>query len=102
MRNGDAKAYLAASALGPALSAHLDNEPKEKVEAQMAAEGKILAAGLGPSIGFHIVDKQVKSSNEVILALSFDGEGKTRKFVMQRTGNEWKLADMLRPGQDAP
>jgi hypothetical protein len=57
---------------------------------------------LGPAIGFHILDKKVKSPDQVILDLSFDGEGKARKFVVQKAGNEWKLTDMLRPGQNEP
>ena len=55
-----------------------------------------------PPVGFHILDKNVKSPDQVILNLSFDGEGKARKFVVQRTGSEWKVADMLRPGQAEP
>jgi hypothetical protein len=68
----------------------------------MTAAGKMLSASLGPSIGFHILDKNTKSPNEAILDLSFDGEGKARKFVMKRIGSEWKLADMLRPGEAEP
>lgn len=68
----------------------------------MTAAGKMLSASLGPSIGFHILDKNTKSPNEAILDLSFDGEGTARKFVMKRIGSEWKLADMLRPGEAEP
>ena len=75
---------------------------REKGEAAMAAEAKEASDSLAPSIGFHILDKQVKSADEVVLNLSFDGEGKARKFVLKRTGNEWKLADMLRPGEGDP
>jgi hypothetical protein len=57
---------------------------------------------LGPSIGFHILDKKVTSPDQATLDLSFDGEGKAHKFVVQKTGNEWKLTDMLRPGQNEP
>jgi hypothetical protein len=54
----------------------------------------MLTENLDPSIGFHILDKQVTSPDEVILNLSCDGEGKVRKFVMKRVGNEWKAADV--------
>jgi hypothetical protein len=101
MNNGDIKAYLACWAAGPVVSAAFENL-REKGEAEMAAEGKSLAENLAPSIGFHIVDKQVKSADEVILILSCDGEGKTRKFVVKRVGSEWKLAHMLRPGEGEP
>jgi hypothetical protein len=101
MNNGDLKAFLACWASGPVVSAAFENL-RQKGEAEMAAEGKSLAENLAPSIGFHIVDKQLKSADEVILSLSCDGEGKTRKFVVKRTANEWKLADMLRPGEGEP
>jgi cell division protein FtsB len=102
MKNGDMKTYLAASVSGPEASAHLESELGEKAEAELAAEGKGLAESLDPSIGFHILDKKVKSADQVILNLSFDGEGKARKFVMQRTGNEWKVTAMLSPGEAEP
>jgi hypothetical protein len=101
MKNGDLKAFLNCWASGPVVSTAFENL-RQKGEAEMAAEGKSLAENLAPSIGFHIVDKQVKSADEVILNLSCDGEGKTRKFLLQRVGSEWKLADMLRPGEDEP
>ena len=100
--NGDLKACLASCAFGPEVTAALEQQPREQVEAQMAAELKMMSASLAPSIGFHIVDKKVKSNDEAILKLSFDGEGRVRKFVVKRIGIEWKLAGMLRPGEDEP
>jgi hypothetical protein len=102
MRNGDLKAYLACWTEGESVAALLQRQPREKVDAEMAAEGKMLAENLAPAVGFHILDKKTTSADEVILNLSFDGEGKTRKFVVKRTGNEWKLANMLRPGEGDP
>jgi len=98
MSNGDAKAHMACCVSGPEAVARLEKELGEKVEAEMAAEGKRLTESLGPSIGFHILDKRVNSAEEVALKLSFDGESKARWFVVQRVGSEWKLAEMLRPG----
>jgi hypothetical protein len=102
LRNADLKACLSSCDLGPEATAALQQFPREQVEAQMAAELKMMSESLAPSVGFHIMDKKVKSTDEAILKLSFDGEGKVRKFVMKRTGNEWKMADMLRPGEDEP
>jgi hypothetical protein len=102
LKNADLKACLASCAIGPEEAAALEQQPREKVEAQMAAELKMMSESLGPAIGFHIVEKKVKAPDQAILNLSFDGEGKARKFVMKRTGNEWKMADMLRPGEDEP
>jgi hypothetical protein len=102
MNNGDMKAYLACWVSGPEVNVMLRGELPEKAEAEMTAAGKMLSESLGPSIGFHILDKKTKSPNEVILNLSFDGEGMARKFLMKRIGNEWRMADMLRPGEDEP
>jgi len=102
LKNADLKACLASCAFGPEASAALEQLPREQVEAQMAAELKMMSDSLAPSVGFHIVDKKVKSTDQAVLKLSFDGEGKVRRFVMKRTGNEWKMADMLRPGEEEP
>ena len=102
MNNGDMKAYLACWAFGPEVNVPLAKQRAEKAEAEMVAEGKMLSESLAPAIGFHILDKKTKSPDLVILNLSFDGEGKARKFVVQRTGNEWKLVNMLRPGEGEP
>ncbi len=102
LKNADLKACLASCDLGPEASAALQQQPREQVEAQLAAELKMMSESLAPSIGFHIVDKKVKSADQAVLNLSFDGEGRVRKFVMKRTGNEWKMVDMLRPGEEEP
>lgn len=102
MSNGDVKAFIACWAPGPVVSAALE-DLRQKTEAEMAAEGNSLAQNLAPCIGFHIVEKRVKSADEVVYRLSFDGEGKTRSVLLKRVGNEWKLADLLiRPGEDEP
>jgi hypothetical protein len=102
MNNGDAKSYLACWASGPEVNAAFESQLRDKADAEMAAAGRILAESLAPSIGFHVLDTRVASADQVILNLSFDGEGKARKFVLTHTGNEWKVKDMLRPGQDEP
>jgi cell division protein FtsB len=102
MNTGDVKSYLAGWASGDNVNVLFEGELRDKAETELASGRKSLAETLGPSIGFHILDKKVKSPDQVILNLSFDGEGKARKFVVQKTGSEWKLTDILRPGQDEP
>jgi TolA-binding protein len=102
MNNGDAKSYLASWVSGPDVNMLFENQLRDKAGAELAAGGRMLTDTLGPAVGFHILDKSVKTPDEVVLNLSFDGEGKTRKFVMQRGGNEWKVADLLFPGQSEP
>jgi len=102
MNNGDMKAYLACWASGTEVHVLLANQRQEKAATEMASEGKMLSESLAPAVGFHILDKKTKSADQVILNLSFDGEGKARRFVVERTGAEWKLANMLYPGEDEP
>jgi hypothetical protein len=102
MSNGDAQSYLACWVPGPDMHAIFENQLRDKAGAELAAGGKMLTDTLGPSIGFHILDKSVKSADQVTLNLSFDGEGKARKFVMQRADNEWKVAYLISPGQPEP
>ena len=102
MSTGDVKSYLAGWASGDNVNVLFEGELRDKNETELAAGRKSLAETLGPSIGFHILDKKVTSPEQVILDLSFDGEGKARKFVVQKSGNEWKVADILRPGQEEP
>lgn len=96
MSNGDVKSYLACWVSGD------DVNPLFGGELQDATGAKVLTDTLAPSAGFHILDRKVKSPDQVILNLSFDGEGKARKFVEQRIGGEWKVADMLAPGEEGP
>jgi hypothetical protein len=102
MRNGDIKSYLASWASGENVNVMFDGQLGQATEAEIAAGSKLLTETLDPSVGFHILDKNVKSPDQVILSLSFDGEGRARNFVVQRTGSEWRVADMLRPGQAEP
>ncbi len=102
MNNGDVKSYMACTLAGEEMSRHFESLPREKVEGELAVAGKGLSASLGPAVGFHIVDKKVKSPDEVILNLSFDGEGKARRFVMKKTDDEWKLDQMLLIGETEP
>ena len=96
MSRGDMKSYLACWASGD------DVNPLFGGELQDAAGGKMLTDTLAPSAGFHILGRKDKSPDQVILNLSFDGEGKARKFIEQRIGSEWKVADMLAPGEEGP
>jgi hypothetical protein len=102
MNTGDVKSHLAGWASGDNVNVLFEGGLRDKNETELAEGRKSLAETLGPAIGFHILDKKVKSPDQVILDLSFDGEGKARKFVVQKAGNEWKLTDMLRPGQNEP
>jgi hypothetical protein len=86
----------------PEAMAGLENEWKQHglSPAQQEAEIKSMADMLiSPSVGFHILDQQLTSPDRAVINLSFDGEGKARKFVLKKVGNEWKFHDLILDGQ---
>jgi hypothetical protein len=72
-------------------------------EEQQEAEVKTMAnMFMSASSGFHIIDQKLISPDEAVINLSFDGEGKARKFVLRKTGNEWKFHNLLFGGEEDP
>jgi hypothetical protein len=47
--------------------------------------------------GYRILDKQVRSENEVLFQIHADGLNQTKKIFMQRIGNEWRLGSESEP-----
>jgi len=95
INKGDLRALLACTVAGPEIAAQLERQPKAELEQRMAAEGKKASESLAPCVGFHILNKETTSPDEVTVNLSFDGEGKTRKFTLKKVGDEWRLAQMF-------
>jgi len=74
----------------------------EMTEADQDREVKAMADMLlSPSAGFHIVGQSMPSPNLALVDLSFDGEGRTREFILEKVGNDWKFRDLVLAGQDA-
>jgi len=72
-------------------------------DAQIAEEIKTMSESLmAGASGFHIVEQTEESPNKITINLSFDGEGKTRKFVLKKVGDEWKFHNLLVAGQTEP
>ena len=70
-------------------------------DADIAQEIKTMSESLtAASTGFHIVEQTDERPDKVVVNLSFDGEGKTRKFVLKRIGDEWKFHNLLVAGQE--
>jgi hypothetical protein len=85
--------------------AMLTPEGKASLE-HLAAEGKAvsveayckqMAEMLNPAAatGVSLVGKKQNSPEEVLLDLYYDGEGKTRRFLMKRIDGAWKLQDLV-------
>jgi hypothetical protein len=92
MTRGDVVSYLAC--FTPEIRAEVEKHLPELTQDQIAVEAKEMQESLSPAIGFHILDQQAVSATEMIVNVSFDGVGKTRKFTMRKVGDEWKLYQM--------
>lgn len=61
---------------------------------EIAASARDIAGSLNPSSGFYLVGQTLSSPARAVLTVYFEGEGKTRKFALEKIGAEWKLEAM--------
>lgn len=90
------------SMMAPEALAEMQREWKGKSEEQIAEEMKAAGQSLVAAEGFHVVDQREPAPGVAIVSLSFDGEGRIRKFVLHKIGTEWKFRDLLVEGQSEP
>jgi hypothetical protein len=101
MNSGEVASWR--SMISPEALADMERERKGKSEAEIEEEMKVMGHSLVDSAdGFHVVDQREPAPNVAIVSLSFDGEGRIRKFVLQKIGAEWKIRDLLLEGQSEP
>jgi hypothetical protein len=101
MKTGDVNSWRASCT--PEAVAKLEKEWDKhgKSETERAAEMKAMGdAFMSSAAGFRILDQEMPSPDEARINLSFAVEGKARKFVLRRIGNEWKFHDMIFAGQE--
>ena len=91
LNNGDPNFYL--SLLTPDQKAQLEKKGRSDV---IAAQYKKIGEVLNPpgATGISLVGKKLNSPDEAVVDLYYEGEGKTRKFVLQRIEGEWKLQSL--------
>ncbi len=65
---------------------------------EMAERGKWIAESLAPASGFDVVGQRQPAEDRAILDVFFEGEGRTRRFEMKKTGGAWKFNTMGLPG----
>jgi hypothetical protein len=68
------------------------------VEEEIADSARKIADSLQPANGFYVVGERAVAPDQTVLDVFFDGEGRTRKFVMKNVGGEWKFAALGRAG----
>ena len=74
--------------------ARLEKEGKsEEVAAHYRRIGELLYPPT--TTGISLVGKKLNSPDEAVVDLYYEGEGKTRKFVLRRVEGEWKLHDLV-------
>ena len=88
LNNGDPDFYL--SLLSPSQKAILEKAGKLE---EIARHYKKIGEVLNPpdATGISLVGKKLNSPDEAVVDLYYEGEGKTRKFIMKRVEGEWKL-----------
>jgi len=92
--SGDPGAFLAACR--PAERAELEKEREATSEAEFAARSKVLAGLYGPATeGVRVLGKKTLSQEEAVLDLYFEGDEKSREFLLRRLGDEWKVTGLL-------
>ena len=61
---------------------------------EIAASARNIAESLNPASGFYLVGRTSSSPDRAVLDVYFDGEGRTRKFALEKIGADWKLNAM--------
>ena len=92
--SGDPVAFLASCV--PAARAELEKMREATSEAEFAARSKVLAVLYSPaSEGVRVLGKRTISQDEAVLDLYFEGDGKSREFLLKRFEDEWKVGGLL-------
>lgn len=91
--NGDRAAFLASFA--PEERAGLERDWQQKSETEIAVECRSYAPLYGPAAeGVCVLSKKDISNDAVAIDLFFEGDGKTRRFVIKRFADEWKVTGL--------
>ena len=91
--SGDPGAFVASCV--PAARAALEKVREASSEAEFAARTKVLASLYRPATeGVRILGKKTISEDEAVLDLYFEGDGKSREFLLKRIEDEWKVTGL--------
>jgi hypothetical protein len=91
--SGDPGAFVTSCV--PAARAALEKVREASSEAEFAARTKVLASLYRPATeGVRILGKKTISEDEAVLDLYFEGDGKSREFLLKRIEDEWKVTGL--------
>jgi hypothetical protein len=92
--SGDPGAYLASCV--PAARAELAKERELVSEAEFTARSKVMAQLYSPATeGVRVLGKKTVSQDEAVLDLYFEGDGKSREFMLRRFEDGWRVTGLL-------
>jgi hypothetical protein len=92
--SGDPGAFLASCV--PAERAELEKVREATSEAEFAARSKVMAGLYIPATeGVRVLGKKAISKDEAVLDLYFEGDEKSREFLLRRFGDEWRVTGLL-------
>jgi len=92
--SGDPVAFLASCV--PAERVELEKVREATSEAEFAARSKVLAGLYRPATeGVRVLGKKTLSQDEAVLDLYFEGDGKSREFLLRRIEGEWRVTGLL-------
>jgi hypothetical protein len=92
--SGDPVAFLASCV--PAARADLEKVRQATSEPEFAARTKVMAGLYRPATeGVRVLGKKTLSQDEAVLDLYFEGDGKSREFLLRRIEDEWKVTGLL-------
>jgi hypothetical protein len=92
--SGDPGAFLASCI--PAERAELEKERAAVSEAEFAARSKGLANLYGPATeGVRVLGRRTVSQDEAVLDLYFEGDGKSREFMLRKFEDGWRVTGLL-------
>jgi hypothetical protein len=89
MSQGDYKTF--AASMTPEEAARLQQKWADKTPEQIAEEGRRETANI---TGFRVLEKRDVSPEQTVLTIYAGGEEKVQQVVMQKVGEEWKMAAM--------
>jgi hypothetical protein len=92
--SGDLGAFLASCI--PAERAELEKVREATSEAEFAARSKVMAGLYSPATeGVRVLGKKTLSQDEAVLDLYFEGDEKSREFLLRRFDDEWRVTELL-------
>jgi hypothetical protein len=91
--NGSRSTFL--SSLAPTERAALERDWEQKTESAMEADSRLYASLYGSAAeGVCVMGKKLLSNDEAVIDIYFEGDGKTRKFVLKKFEESWKVTGL--------